>query len=123
MKIRLKTKWFQKWASKNSLTDSILLDALEDLANNLNTINLGGGLFKVRTRKRGQGKSGGYRTLVAYRKNDLAIFIYGFAKSERENLEPDELKSFKKLAKDLLRLDKNDYKRQVRLGHFFTIEE
>lgn len=121
--IRLKTKWFQKWASKNSLTDSILLDALEDLANNLNTINLGGGLFKVRTRKRGRGKSGGYRTLVAYRKNDLAIFIYGFSKSERENLESDELKNFKKLAKDLLRLDKNDYKRQVRLGHFFTIEE
>lgn len=54
---------------------------------------------------------------------DKAIFIYGFSKTERDNLDKDELDSFKKLAKDLLRLSYDEYKRQEKLGNFFRLEE
>ena len=121
--LRLKTKWFNKWARKNSIPDSSLLEALENLAGDLSTSNLGGGLFKVRTRRKGQGKSGGYRTIIAYKEMDKAIFIYGFSKSERNNLDKDELDSLKKLAKDLLQLSHDEYTRQEKLGNFFRLEE
>ena len=29
--------------------------------------------------------------VIAYRAGDRAVFLYGFAKNERDNIEPDEL--------------------------------
>jgi len=81
--LKLKTKWFNKWARKNSIPDSSLLEALENLTENLSGSNLGGGLYKVRTRRRRQGKSVGYRTIIAYKEMDKAIFLYGFSKGAR----------------------------------------
>jgi len=121
--LKLKTKWFTKWAKKNSISDNILLKTLEDVSNNLNVVNLGGGLYKVRTPGMGKGKSSGYRTLVVYREMEKAIFIYGFSKTDRDNLDNDELKYFKKLAKDLLQLSTKEYSRQEKLGNFCSLEE
>ena len=120
--LKLKTKWFNKWAKKNSVSDSVLLKTLDSISEKLGAVNLGGGLYKVRTRRIGQGKSGGYRTLVVYKEMDKAIFIYGFSKTERDNLEKDEVKSFKKLAKDLLQISKDEYNRLEKLGNFFRLE-
>ena len=121
--LKLKTKWFNKWAKKNSISDNILLKTLEDISKNLNIVNLGGGLCKGRTPRTGKGKSSGYRTLVVYREMEKAIFIYGFSKTDRDNLDKDELKYFKKLAKDLLQLSTKEYSRQEKLGNFFSLEE
>jgi hypothetical protein len=121
--LKLKTKWFNKWANKNAIADQVLLETLKNLSDNLNAVNLGAGLYKVRTKKIGKGKSGGYRTLIAYKEADKAIFIYGFSKTEKDNLENDELRSFKKLAKDLLKINKQEFDRQVNLGNFYLLEE
>lgn len=40
--------------------------------------------------------------IVVYRTRDRAFFVYGFAKSERENIEPDELEDLRTIAADLL---------------------
>jgi hypothetical protein len=121
--IKLKTKSFNKWAKKNSISDRVLLKTIDSIIENLNVVDLGGGLYKVRTPRVGHGKSSGYRTLVVYKKMDKAIFVYGFSKSEKENLDRDELKYLKKLSKNLLQLDEHEYKRQEKLGHFFRLEE
>jgi hypothetical protein len=121
--IKFKTKWFHKWAKKNLISDDQLMETVENLSRNLGSVNLGGGLYKVRTKRIGEGKSGGYRTLVAYKESDRVIFIYGFSKAERENLEIDELKSLKKLAKDLLKISQDEYNRQEKLGNFFRLED
>ena len=55
--------------------------------------------------REGQGKSGSYRTILAFKINDNAFFVYGFAKSDKANLDAKELKSFKQLAKDLMSMD------------------
>jgi hypothetical protein len=60
------------------------------------------GVMKQRVARPGQGRSGGYRTLIVYRAKDRAIFVFGFAKSEREDLELDELEDLKVTAKLLL---------------------
>jgi hypothetical protein len=120
--LKLKTKWFHKWAKKNSISDNILLEILESLINNLNVVNLGGALYKVRTPGVRKGKSGGYRTLVAFKEMDKAIFVFGFSKAERDNLDEDELRSLKKLAKDLLQISTKEYLRLIESGHFFKLE-
>lgn len=66
--------------------------------------DLGGEVIKQRVARDGQGKSGGYRTIVLFRRGKRAIFVHGFAKSDADNISPDELKGFKKLAAIYLEL-------------------
>ncbi|MBW4620427.1 MAG: type II toxin-antitoxin system RelE/ParE family toxin [Cyanosarcina radialis HA8281-LM2] len=65
---------------------------------------LGGGLLKKRIARPGMGKRGGFRTLVATNKGSRWIFVYGFAKNERSNIDKDEEEALKKLASELLSL-------------------
>jgi hypothetical protein len=53
----------------------------------------------------GQGRSGGYRVLIAYRAGHRAVFLYGFAKRERENIQPDELTTLREIAAAWLAAD------------------
>jgi hypothetical protein len=64
--------------------------------------DLGRGVIKQRVARPGQGRAGGYRTLIVYRARDRAIFVFGFAKNEREDLEPDEPEDLKTTAGLLL---------------------
>ena len=66
--------------------------------------DLGGGLLKKRIARRGQGKSGGYRTLVATNKANRWFFVFGFPKNERSSIDKDEEDALKKLAAYLLSL-------------------
>jgi hypothetical protein len=64
--------------------------------------DLGGGLIKQRVAQKGQGRSGGYRMIVAYRAQDRAVFLYAFAKNERGNIDQDELVELQKLGSNWL---------------------
>ena len=121
--LKLKTKWFDKWAKKQTVTDRLLLETIENVSNQLGTNNLGSGLFKVRTPKIGKGKRGGIRTFLVYKESEKAIFVYGFSKNKKDNLDKNELKYCKKLAKDLLAIENNEYERLISLGNFNEIEE
>jgi len=61
--------------------------------------DLGGGLVKQRVARRGERRSGGYRTLMAFRAGSRTVFVYGFAKSERDNIGPDELDFWRRVAR------------------------
>lgn len=67
--------------------------------------DLGGYVIKQRVARPGQGKSGGYRTIIIFRQGDKAFFVYGFAKNDRGNIGKDELAAFKSAAEHLLALD------------------
>lgn len=98
------TRSFQRWAKKERLSDRTLCGAVEEMAAGLYEADLGGGLFKKRIARPGQGKSGGWRTLVATNKNSRWVFVFGFAKNERANIDEDEEEALKKLAAHLLSL-------------------
>ena len=55
--------------------------------------------------EQGTGRSGGYRLLIAYRAKHRVVFLYGFAKRERENIEPDELVTLREIAAKWLAAD------------------
>ncbi len=64
----------------------------------------------------GQGRSGGYRTLVAYRTGDRAVFLYAFAKSERENIAAAELATLREIAATWLAADADAIERALAEG-------
>lgn len=83
-----KNKWFNRWARRENISDTILLNAAADIATGKVDADLGGCLFKKRIARAGGGKRGGYRTIVGYKKpkTDRIIFLYAFAKSEKANI-------------------------------------
>ncbi len=97
-----KTKLFDQWAHKSDLSDEILCTAVHDIEAGQYEANLGGYLYKKRIAIPGKGKSGGLRTILAFRKDDKAFFVYGFAKNKQANISQDELSVYKELAKLLL---------------------
>jgi hypothetical protein len=97
-----KTKWFARFARRERISDDQLRDAVRRAEGGLVDADLGGGVIKQRVARAGQGRSGGYRVLMAYRRDNRAVFLYGFAKSERENVEDDELKTARDIAKGWL---------------------
>ena len=66
--------------------------------------DLGGGLLKKRIARPGEGKRGGFRTLVATNKGTRWVFVCGFPKNERSNIDQDEEAALKQLAAHLLAL-------------------
>ena len=48
--------------------------------------DLGGGLIKQRVARGGQGRSGGYRMVLGIRVKDRAVFVFGFAKNDMDNI-------------------------------------
>ena len=99
-----KTRWFDRWASKERLSTAMLCAAISEMAKGLIDADLGGGLVKKRIGRPGHGKSGGYRTLVATNKGNRWVFVFGFPKNERSNIDKEETEALKKLAAHLLSL-------------------
>ena len=66
--------------------------------------DLGGGVIKQRIARKGGGRSGGFRAIVLFRRDELAFLVYGFAKSSRANLRRNELEAFRMLADEMLNL-------------------
>jgi hypothetical protein len=108
-----KTKWLARFARRERITDEGLCEAINRVERGIIDAELGGGLIKQRVARHGQGRSGGYRMLVAYKAEDRAVFLYGFAKNEQENIGPDELMSLREIAAAWLAADKDRIERAI----------
>ncbi len=100
-----KTRWVVRWARRERIADNSLLEAITRAERGLVDADLGGGIIKQRVARAGQGRSGGYRMLIAYRIGRRAVFLYGFAKRERENIDDDELRTLQELGAKWLAAD------------------
>jgi hypothetical protein len=117
-----KTKWFQRFARKERIEDEALLEAAGRAEKGLIDANLGGGVIKQRIARRGEGKSGGYRTIIIFRQGDRAVFMYGFAKSKRADIRPGEEKEFKEAAKHILGLTDKQFAELLGRGDFVEVK-
>ena len=102
-----KTKAFARFANREGLEDAALCEGVRRAREGLIDADLGGGVIKQRIARKGGGRSGGFRTIVLFRRGELAFFVYGFAKSERANLRRDELATFRLLADEYLALNRD----------------
>ena len=97
-----KSKEFARYARKSAITDSSLCRAVFEIHAGSIDADLGGGVYKQRLRRTGEGKSGGFRTIILLRFHEIAIFVSGFSKSEKANITTEELAAFRHIAKGLL---------------------
>jgi len=100
-----KTKGFAHFVRRERISDASLRDAIRRAEQGLVDAQLGGGVIKQRVARAGQGRSGGYRVLIAYRTRTLSVFLYGFTKSERDNVDDDELATLREIAKGWFQAD------------------
>jgi len=117
-----KTRTFAKWANGTGLDDDALAMALAEMDRGLIDARLGGEVVKKRLALRGRGKRGGVRTLVAFRQDEKAFFIFGFAKNDRANISNDELRALKFLAKELLNYSATSLTKALQTGELIEIE-
>ena len=58
---------------------------------------------------------------MVFRRGERAFFVYGFAKSGRENLRRDELETFRLLAGEYLALDRSDLAAALTVGAIIEV--
>jgi len=92
---------FSRFARKEGINDDELLDIVEQLEAGQFDADLGGGVFKMRIARPGEGKSGGYRVIVFFKSGERTFYVYGFEKSNTANISKKELARAKKQAKTL----------------------
>src|SRR5664280_2702117 len=117
-----KTKWFARFARKEGISNNKLVDAVREAENGVNDGELGGGLIKKRIAREGEGKRGGYRTIIVYRTQIQSVFVYGFPKSAKANLSAMELDAYKKLAQLYLSYNEADMAKALSAGELEEVD-
>jgi hypothetical protein len=107
--------WFSRFAAKEGISDGELRDVVAQLEQGTVYANLGGGVYKQRLADN--------RVLLFFRSGDRAFFHYGFAKADRENITPKELRDMKKFARDILSWTVEELEAAVKAGRIKEIKE
>jgi hypothetical protein len=117
-----KTKAVTRFARRERIADVGLKEAIERAERGTIDADLGGGLIKQRVARPGQGRSGGFRMIVAYRAGGRAVFLYGFAKNDRDNIDSDALQTFRTIGANWLAADAETLMRAVDDGDLQEID-
>lgn len=89
------TKPFMRFARRFGIGTS----ELRQVVNGQWDADLGGGVFKFRLARRGQGTSGGARAIVAMKAGRRVVLMFGFEKKDQANIKADELRAFRDAAR------------------------
>ncbi len=87
-----KTGWFTKSAKKARIKDEVLCAAIQQVMSG-QAVDLGGGFFKKRLN---QNK---HRSIILAKGGCYWVYEFLFAKKDLDNIDDDELQSFRTLAK------------------------
>lgn len=118
-----KTKWFARYALREKIADANLREAISRAGRGLVDADLGGNVIKQRVARAGQGRSGGYRVLIAVRAAHRAVCLFGFAKNERENIGTHELTTLKEIATAWLKADTATIERAIAEGLLVEVKD
>ena len=83
----------------------MLCEAIDRAERGTIDADLGGHVIKQRVARSGQGRSGGFRTLIAYRAQSRAVFLFGFAKNELDTIDAQDLDDLREAARAFMNLD------------------
>jgi len=101
----------------------MLREAVQRAESGLVDADLGGHVIKQRVARAGQGKSGGYRTLILFRQGDRAVFAFGFAKSAQANISKADLALLRDAAAEALRWNQEELDRLVASGALTEVKD
>lgn len=96
------TRGVARFVRRERIAAVSLREAIERAERGAIDADLGGGLIKQRIARPGQGRSGGFRMIIAYRAAGRAVFLYGFAKKDRDNIDESPLDALRAIAANWL---------------------
>jgi len=96
-----KTKTLAKFTRQHGISDDRLIDAVDRAVRGLVDADLGGQIIKQRVARPGQGRRGGFRMIIGIH-SDRAIFLFAFAKNERENIDEAEMMTLREIVASFL---------------------
>ena len=112
---------FARAAKKARIPDVALREAAVEADQGLVDAYLGGECIKKRIPRVGGGKRDGFRTILAFRRGERAIFIHIFAKNSIENVSKADLADLKIYAETLLGLTERGLEIAVGSGALIEI--
>lgn len=92
---------FDRFARKARIADAMLVAAIARAERGLVDADLGGNVVKLRIARPGEGRSGGFRTIVALLVEARAFYLFGFAKNDADNITSRALADFRAIAHEL----------------------
>lgn len=117
-----KTKAFGRFARKARIDDSGLWEAACAVNAGVIDADLGGGVIKQRIARAGEGKSGGFRTIVFFRLKGRVVFVHGFEKKDLGNIKANELEAFRELADIVLGYSDTEIAKRVADGALIEVK-
>ena len=84
--------------------------------------DLGGGVVKQRVARAGEGRSGGFRTVLFFQQGTRAVFVFGYAKKHKANLTAPELTTYRKAARIVLDLDEDAIAGEIAAGRMMEVD-
>jgi hypothetical protein len=100
-----KTKAFGRFQRKQHIHDKALLAAVARAERGLIDARLRGCLLKQRVARQGEGRSGGFRTVIAYRSGDRQPSSTASPRAGRANISNADERDLQDYAKMILDLD------------------
>ena len=80
-------------------------------------------MLKMRLARTGEGKRGGFRVLVAFKTAKRSVFVFGFAKKDRDNISDTEEETYRDLAGIVLGLSEKQIDKAIDAGEFFEVDD
>jgi hypothetical protein len=93
---------FTRFAKKSGISDAALCKAVNNAEKGLIDADLGGGVIKQRIARDGEGKSGGFRSMILFKSGKVSFFVYGFAKNKMDNISDNDLIALRRIAAQVL---------------------
>lgn len=117
-------KQFSKWAAGERIDDKTITQAAMDAVAGKFEADLGGYLFKKRVAREGGGKSGGYRTIICFKKagSDHVFFLHGFPKNQKDTISSKDEKALKLIAARLVNLSDEQIEELKKIGTIRELE-
>jgi len=61
--------------------------------------------------------------VIAFRRGERAVFLYGFAKNERSNIDPEELDEFRRLARGFFEMSAKQLAMLIEDGELMEVSD
>ena len=117
---------FNAFPARKGSRDAVLREAIARAEKGQVNADIDGNVIKQRIARPGHGKSKGYRTIILFRRGtssgSRAFFVYGFAKSQRTNIDDAEKEQFKEAAKYVLALTEKQLTGLLKRGDFTEVK-
>ena len=116
-----KTKTLAKFTRQHGISDASLVEAVQRAMRGLIDADIGGQIIKQRVARPGHGKRGGFRMLIGFGP-DRAVYLFAFAKNERENISSGELLSLREIAATFLKASSREIAKALNDGTLIEVQ-